>query len=79
MNLALRFDDLNAYSDALSLPAGRCVPARDFPKVYTRPWTVEVIHKRCPAGVEVMEYAGVEGDQAVAEAADVRRLKGLAK
>ena len=51
----------------------------DDSKVYTRPWTLEVTHKRCPAGVEMMEYAGVEGDKAVVEAAETRRLKNIDK
>jgi hypothetical protein len=51
----------------------------DDPTVYTRPWTLAVTHKRCAAGVEIMEYAGVEGDTAVVEAAEIRRLKGLDK
>jgi hypothetical protein len=51
----------------------------DDPKVYTRPWTLGVTHKRCPAGTEIMEYAGVEGTTAVAEAAEIRRRKGLDK
>jgi hypothetical protein len=51
----------------------------DDPRVYTKPWTLAVTHKRCPAGTEIMEYAGVEGDMAVSEAAEIRRLKGLDK
>ena len=41
--------------------------------------TLAVTHKRCAADVEIMEYAGVEGDTAVVEAAEIRRLKGLDK
>lgn len=35
------------------------------PKVYTRPWTIAFTHKRAPAGAEIMEYAGVEGETAM--------------
>jgi hypothetical protein len=31
------------------------------PKVFTRPWTMELLFTRAPAGTELMEYAGVEG------------------
>lgn len=31
------------------------------PKVLTRPWTAEWYYKRAPKGLELMEYAGVEG------------------
>ena len=37
MNLGLRYDYLNAYSDAISLPAGRFVPAREFAKLENVP------------------------------------------
>lgn len=51
----------------------------DDPKVYATPWTLGVTHKRCPAGTEIMEYAGIEGDKAVIESAEIRRLKGIGK
>ena len=33
------------------------------PKVFTRPWTISLTFKRTPAGTELLEYAGVEGDR----------------
>ena len=41
------------------------------PKIFTRPWTVGVTHKRAPGGTELLEYAGVEGDTGAATAARV--------
>ena len=35
----------------------------DDPQVYTRPWTLAIRNVRTPAGTELLEYAGVEGDQ----------------
>ena len=43
----------------------------DDPKVFTRPWTIAVRHTRNPPDSEIMEYAGVEGDTAVATAAAI--------
>jgi hypothetical protein len=51
----------------------------DDPTVYTKPWTIGVTHKRCPAGSELFEYAGVEGTKAVEEAEAIRRSKGLTR
>ena len=36
----------------------------DDPKVYT-PWTLGATMKRGPAGNEILEYAGVEGERSV--------------
>jgi hypothetical protein len=33
------------------------------PKVFTQPWTIGVTYKRAPAGTEIFEYAGVEGER----------------
>ena len=30
-------------------------------KVYTQPWTIAITNTRTPAGIELLEYAGVEG------------------
>lgn len=49
------------------------------PKVYTRPWTIGVTHKRCRPGTEIMEYAAVEGEIHTDEAEAIRRSKGLDK
>ena len=40
----------------------------DDPKVYTSPWMLGITFKRAPAGTELLEYAGVEGEQNAAEA-----------
>jgi hypothetical protein len=47
----------------------------DDPKVYTKPWTIAVTHTRAPAGTEIMEYAGVEGETGVAEAQAIERAR----
>ena len=55
----------------------------DDPKVYTKPWTLGVTHKRTPAGTELLEYAGVEGERNAAIATEdaLRREReaGIAK
>ncbi|MDO8795024.1 MAG: hypothetical protein Q7J25_10445 [Vicinamibacterales bacterium] len=88
-NDATRFDVVgNFHSDEMRLTERWTLVDTDTleyratisdPKVYAAPWTVGVTHKRCPAGTEVMEYAGVEGDTAVVEASEIRQLKGLDK
>lgn len=35
----------------------------DDPKVFTKAWTLGVSYTRAPAGTEILEYAGVEGDK----------------
>ena len=42
----------------------------DDPKVYTKPWTLGVTHKRTAAGTELLEYAGVEGERNAAIATE---------
>lgn len=37
----------------------------DDPKVYTKPWTLGATMKLGPAGNEILEYAGVEGERSV--------------
>ena len=50
----------------------------DDPKVYTKPWTLGVTHKRAPATTEIFEYAGAEGDKDASETAEaIRKAKGL--
>ncbi len=88
-NDATRFDVVgNFHSDQMRLTERWTLVDKDTleyratindPKVYAAPWTLGVTHKRCPAGTEVMEYAGVEGDTAVVEASEIRQLKGLDK
>lgn len=53
----------------------------DDPKVYTRPWTIAIRNVRPPAGTEIFEYAGVEGDKdaAIATERAVGRESGAAK
>lgn len=45
--------------------AGAIAATIGDPKVYTKSWTLGVTHTRGPAGNEILEYAGVEGDVAV--------------
>ena len=37
----------------------------DDPKVFTRPWTLSFFLERAPAGMELLEYAGVEGSKSL--------------
>jgi hypothetical protein len=45
------------------------------PKIFTRPWTVGITHKRAPGGTELMEYAGVEGDTGAATAEAIQKAE----
>jgi hypothetical protein len=43
--------------------------------VYTAPWTIKITNKRAPAGTEIFEYSGVEGDKDASLAAERTELK----
>jgi hypothetical protein len=49
------------------------------PRVFTRPWTVGVTHKRTPPRNEIMEYAGVEGDTGAATADAIQKYESKSK
>ena len=88
-NDATRFDVVaNFHSDEMRITERWTLLDKDTlqyratiedPKVYTRPWTIGVTHKRCPPGTEIMEYAAVEGEKHTEEAEAIRRSKGLIK
>lgn len=53
----------------------------DDPKVYTQPWTLANIYKRAAPTLELMEYAGVEGDKSAEIATEdaLKRAPGATK
>jgi hypothetical protein len=53
----------------------------DDPKVFTRPWTVATTYKPALKDIELMEYAGVEGDKSAGIATEeaIKRGAGAAK
>ena len=62
----LRVTERLTYVDAGTLEYRATI---DDPQVYTRPWTIAIRNVRVP-GLELLEYAGVEGEQNAAIATE---------
>jgi hypothetical protein len=45
------------------------------PKVFTRPFTMQTIYKPGVPGIEIFEYAGVEGDKSAGIATEEAEKK----